>query len=80
MRILLLALSIVTIWSCGSGDTGEGYSDTVNAHNTETGPTDSVTSATTGDKVNPDSNSQADANDGRHRPDPGLSPNEQPSR
>ena len=79
MKKLLLALSIPLLCSCGSGDTGEGYSDTTNVYNPEVGPTDSATSATTGDRVNADSNSQADADDERHRPDPSLSPNEQPN-
>jgi hypothetical protein len=78
MKRTFFILSILAFCSCGSGDTGEGYSDTTGAHNTEIGPTDSTTSAVTGDHVNPDSNSQADPSDERHRPDKGLSPNEQP--
>jgi hypothetical protein len=80
MRKLLTICFSLFLFSCGSGDTGEGYSDTTGGLNTNVGPTDTITSATTGDRVNPDSNAQADPYDERHRQDANNSPNTTPQQ
>jgi hypothetical protein len=53
----------VLFTACGNGDTGEGYHSTADSSglNTTAGPTDSLTSATAGDRGNADSNTAGGA-------------------
>jgi hypothetical protein len=71
IQTALFVLFIITCYSCGSGDTGDGYHDTTGIK-ANSQPLDSNVAPMAGDRGNPDSGMRNDSTTTINRTDSGF--------